>query len=250
MSEASVREPHPSWRFPPGVTDLLSPFQRDFCGIEYGRPLDLYVERCRATGLCGLDEVLDAGCGMGQWSIALSLLNHTVQAVDVDSVRLFTAMRVAQSLGRKNLVFRHAPLERLPMEDNSFDAVLCYSVIMFADLDPALGEMRRVLKPGGRLLVMADLWRWHWTRVRQGRMPAVEFAKMAVKRLLGYRQRTLFGRRYFLDRLRRHGFEVHQAGPEGTVGFAELPPASHLVFIPEPDPARPRLIEVAAYCRK
>lgn len=228
---------------------LLSPFQAEFLRLEFQRPLDLYVRRCQAMGLCGQDLVLDAGCGMGQWSIALGLLNRTVVGVDFDSVRLGVAERLALRRGGSNVRFRWAQLEALPLEDGGADAILCYSVLMFADMRRALGEMRRVLKPGGRLLVMVDLWRWHWTRLRTGRLSGLEFAKMAVKRALGRRSRTLFGQRYFLRMLEDSGFAVHQAGAEGTVGFCPARPGPELVFFPDPDPLHPRLLEVAAVRR-
>lgn len=229
---------------------LLGTFQLEFCSIEYARSLDLYSRRCAAMGLTGLDTVLDVGCGMGQWSVALSILNRSVLAVDVDSVRLFTAASVAKGLNRSNLTFLHASLHELPASDSSVDAVFCYSVIMFVDMDLALREIQRVLKPGGRFVVMVDLWRWHWSRVIERRLPPIEFVKMGVKRLLGRKARMLFGEAYFLRQLSRHGFEVHQTGTEGTVGFAATRPSADLVFIPESDPARPRLLEVAAWCRK
>jgi SAM-dependent methyltransferase len=250
MSDRRVSDIHPAWRFPCEVAGLLGSFQLEFCSIEYARSLELYRRRCEAMGLTGLDTVLDAGCGMGQWSLALSLLNRSVLGVDVDSVRLFTAAGVAKELDRSNLTFRYASLHELPAPDSSADAVFCYSVIMFADMDLALREIHRVLKPGGRFIVMVDLWRWHWGRVMEGRLHPTEFIKMGVKRLLGRKARMLFGEAYFLKQLARHGFEVHQTGTEGTVGFAATRPSADLVFIPEWDPARPRLLEVAAWCRK
>lgn len=67
---------------------------------------------------------------------------------------------------------RHAALESLPVEDASFDLVLCTQVLEHAD-DPAqvVRELRRVVKPGGRVLASThgiqvyhpdpvDLWRW------------------------------------------------------------------------------------------
>ncbi len=245
-----TRRIDPSWRFPSGTLEVLSPFQREFCAIEFARPLDVYVRRCRGMGLAGLGTVLDAGCGMGQWSIAAGMCNEVVRGFDLDSVRLFTARTVAQNLGRVGVSFTYGSLHTIPADESSADAVLCYSVLMFADMDEALREVRRVLRPGGRFLVMVDLWRWHWSRMRSGVLSPMEFAKMGVKRALGRRARILFGEEFFLRRLAAHGFRVHQAGNEGRVTFSEPPTDPDLVFFPEPDVRAPRLLEVAAYCTK
>jgi ubiquinone/menaquinone biosynthesis C-methylase UbiE len=47
-----------------------------------------------------------------------------------------------------------SPAEAMPFADGSFDAVVCRQGIQFMDLGPALGEVRRVLKPGGRFLTV------------------------------------------------------------------------------------------------
>src|SRR5581483_10532785 len=72
----------------------------------------------------------------------------------------------------------HAPVESLPVEDASFDLVLCTQVLEHAD-DPAqvVRELRRVVAPGGRVLTSThgvqwyhpspnDHWRWTHTGLR------------------------------------------------------------------------------------
>lgn len=44
-----------------------------------------------------------------------------------------------------------APVEQLPFPDNSFDAIVCRQGLQFAELDKAIPEIYRVLKPGGRV---------------------------------------------------------------------------------------------------
>ena len=73
----------------------------------------------------------------------------------------------------------HAPVESLPVEDASFDVVLCTQVLEHAD-DPAqvVHELRRAVKPGGRVLASThgvqvyhpdpvDLRRWTHTGLRR-----------------------------------------------------------------------------------
>lgn len=46
-----------------------------------------------------------------------------------------------------------APVEQLPFPDNSFDAIVCRQGLQFAELDKAIPEIYRVLKPGGRVVL-------------------------------------------------------------------------------------------------
>ncbi len=92
-------------------------------------------------------RVLDAGCGTGGMLSALSAFDaHGIDA----SSRAIQHCR-ARGLNQVNLSSVHA----LPFADASFDVVLSLDVLYHADVDEAdaLTEMRRVLKPGG-LLVM------------------------------------------------------------------------------------------------
>lgn len=46
-----------------------------------------------------------------------------------------------------------APVEQMPFGDNSFDAIVCRQGLQFAELDKAIPEIYRVLKPGGRVVL-------------------------------------------------------------------------------------------------
>ncbi|MFA7403197.1 MAG: class I SAM-dependent methyltransferase [Pelobacteraceae bacterium] len=46
-----------------------------------------------------------------------------------------------------------APVEQMPFADNSFDAIVCRQGLQFAELDKAIPEIYRVLKPGGRVVL-------------------------------------------------------------------------------------------------
>ena len=46
-----------------------------------------------------------------------------------------------------------APVEKLPFADNSFDAIVCRQGLQFAELDKAIPEIHRVLKPGGTVVL-------------------------------------------------------------------------------------------------
>ena len=118
---------------------------------------ELFGQRADLLALPGLlDEdwtVGDLGCGTGQVAAALAPFVRGVIAVD-QSRAMLAAARVRLK-GMDNVELRSGDLEELPIEDRALDAAVLLLVLHYV-VDPAraLAEARRVLKPGGRLLVM------------------------------------------------------------------------------------------------
>jgi SAM-dependent methyltransferase len=126
----------------------------------YREGLGKYVERIRAIGFTNLENVLDAGCGYGQWSLALAHLNRSVNACDIDPLRINVFREIARELGATNLALRISSVDTLPYANACFDAVFCYGVIRLTPWRKTLGEFARVLKPGGMLYVNASGLGW------------------------------------------------------------------------------------------
>lgn len=100
------------------------------------------------------ENALDAGCGAGTCSITLSDMAAQVTAVDISQASLQAASDLAARLGKTNIDFRPADLLRLPFADNAFDLVWCWGVIHHTtDPGKALGELVRVLRTGGELVL-------------------------------------------------------------------------------------------------
>jgi ubiquinone/menaquinone biosynthesis C-methylase UbiE len=105
------------------------------------------------------EAVLDVGCGTG--SLAIAAKRHvgstgTVYGIDASPKMLARADKKAAKTGLE-VVFRNGAAQALPFADGQFDAVL--STLMLHHLprtarQQCAGEMRRVLKPGGRALVV------------------------------------------------------------------------------------------------
>lgn len=129
-----------------------------------GWPLSYYRSRLKQIGMTGFRRVLDVGCGFGQWTAALALENVSVVGIDVHSKRLETARAMLSSLCLENADFRLGSAAKLPFEIESFDAVFCYGVMMFADRATVVEEFNRVLKPGGRVYVCTNARGW-WLRL-------------------------------------------------------------------------------------
>jgi ubiquinone/menaquinone biosynthesis C-methylase UbiE len=108
-----------------------------------------------ADKLSGLDRVLDVGCGAGHLSFAVAAGVGAVVASDLSREMLAAVAAEAKRRGLDNLVTQRASAEALPFDDASFDAVCTrFSAHHWADLRRGISEMRRVLKPGGRLIVI------------------------------------------------------------------------------------------------
>ncbi len=100
-------------------------------------------------------RVLDLGCGGGHVSFAMAPHVGAVVAYDLSDDMLAAVANEAAARGLANLSIRQGKAEVLPFEDASFDFVATrYSTHHWQDVPAALKEARRVLKPGGSLMVM------------------------------------------------------------------------------------------------
>jgi ubiquinone/menaquinone biosynthesis C-methylase UbiE len=100
------------------------------------------------------DRVLDVACGTGHTALALAPLVGSVVGIDLTAEMLDRARRLAPEAGAGNLEFRQGDVHALPFDAGSFDLVTCRrGAHHFGDIERALAEMRRVLAPGGRLVV-------------------------------------------------------------------------------------------------
>jgi SAM-dependent methyltransferase len=97
-------------------------------------------------------RVLDLASGTGEPGISLAQRvgpHGSVIAVDQSSELLEIASERARNKGLSNFAVRHADAHDLAFSDHSFDLASCrFGVMFFADIERALAELRRVLKPG------------------------------------------------------------------------------------------------------
>ncbi|HVO56644.1 MAG TPA: class I SAM-dependent methyltransferase [Dongiaceae bacterium] len=107
-------------------------------------------------GQTGADRVLvDLGCGWGRWCIAAARIGFSPCGVDVHVDALQAASRVAAHFGLA-CDFLCSEIDRLPFRDDSVDFVFSYSVLQHLSRERVrrvLAEVRRILRPGGSLLI-------------------------------------------------------------------------------------------------
>lgn len=103
------------------------------------------------------ERVVDVGCGAGLDSLIAARMvgpRGAVVGVDMTPAMLERARRSADETGLDNVEFRQGMAEELPVPDSWADVVISNGVLnLFPDKVAGLGEMARVLKPGGRLQV-------------------------------------------------------------------------------------------------
>lgn len=105
-----------------------------------------------AAGVRPGDRVLDVACGTGVLARGMQRIvgaSGSVSAIDINPGMLSVAREIAPGID-----WREGAAEALPFPNESFDALVSqFGLMFFRDRRRAIGEMLRVLKPGGRLAV-------------------------------------------------------------------------------------------------
>ena len=122
------------------VTQLMAPWVQSLIEVAALRPGE---------------RVVDVACGTGFVArLAADLVGVEGQVVGVDlNASMIEAARAASDVdGKRHIDWRVGDVAALPLDEAAFDVVLCQQgVQFFPDRVGALKEMRRVLRPGGRL---------------------------------------------------------------------------------------------------
>ena len=112
---------------------------------------------CGAAGVGPGFRLLDVACGTGLVTLPAARLagtNGCVVAIDLSPEMVSVVTRRARAANLGTVETHEMDAEDLRFDDESFDAVTCACGLMFApDAPRALQEMRRVLRPGGRIAV-------------------------------------------------------------------------------------------------
>jgi len=103
-------------------------------------------------------QILDVATGTGDVALMTYKMLHPEKITGVDISPGMLQMgreKITRAGLSEKIELRQADSAALPFEDNSFDAItVAFGVRNFQDLEKGLSEMRRVLKPGGKLIVL------------------------------------------------------------------------------------------------
>ncbi|MEM8501935.1 MAG: methyltransferase domain-containing protein [Cyanobacteria bacterium P01_D01_bin.1] len=134
---------------------------------QYNRLADVYDQRWNAyitktldffetwVNLSHAEKVLDVACGTGEFEriVLAKKPEQQIAGVDISEQMLAIAQRKLQPF--PNVSFTVANASNLPFADQSFDVVVSANAFHYFDHpDIALREMRRVLKPSGRVIIL------------------------------------------------------------------------------------------------
>ncbi|MGM0411389.1 MAG: class I SAM-dependent methyltransferase [Bacillota bacterium] len=99
------------------------------------------------------EKVLDIGCGTGNFSIKLAKKGCEVTGIDISFPMLEQANKKAEKLNL-DIDFKKGNALELDFNDNTFDSIFSMTAIEFIkELEKAFNEMKRVVKPGGKILL-------------------------------------------------------------------------------------------------
>ncbi|WP_415379298.1 class I SAM-dependent methyltransferase [Halosimplex sp. TS25] len=103
-------------------------------------------------------RTLDVGCGTGVVSLLLAALGHDVTGVDFAPAMLERARAKAARAGL-SVAFARGDAERLPVRDDAVDLLTARHLVWtLPNPEAAIREWRRVVEPGGRILLVEGFW--------------------------------------------------------------------------------------------
>ncbi|MBB3037877.1 methyltransferase domain-containing protein [Hoyosella altamirensis] len=174
-----------------------------FMGFNLQHFREERAKTVRALQLSGNQTVLDIACGPGNFTANFAdALSPRGLAIGLDISRPMLRKAV-ETNSRPNTVYLRGDATSLPFPDATLDAVTCYAALyLIPDPFTVLDEMTRVLKPGGRISVMAS---------RASEHPAI---RRTQRRVLGLTGLRMFDVNEFTDYFRSSGLteiaqEIH-----------------------------------------
>ena len=198
-------QPHAPTLTPPASTDDLADFVWDR-GTAYRG--DTVERRAREELLEFIaaapgERIFDAGCGTAVNALMVAGEAERVVGMDFDDAAVVRARARISKAGVSNVFVMRGDISAVPLPDQSFDRILCLSVIQYFDdegVRRVLREFKRTLRPGGELVLhVKNYSSLYATTLR------------LAKRLTGRRTPSRYQMRrfdWYVRELRAAGFEL------------------------------------------
>lgn len=118
-----------------------------------GRPIPRMVELA-SDAVRGAEHVLEVAAGTGIVTVGIAATARRVLATDYSAAMVIALEQRVRATGLNNVRCEQADLYALNFEEGMFDAVVAANVLhLVPDVRGALAALKRVLKPGGRIVV-------------------------------------------------------------------------------------------------
>jgi ubiquinone/menaquinone biosynthesis C-methylase UbiE len=153
------------WRRHPSAC----PYSQRFW-VEAPHPLITRARLREALSPAGGERILEVGPGTGYYSLPVAEWvgsSGTLEIFDLQQEMLDHTLKAARAAGLENIVETQGDARSLPYESGRFDAAYLVTVLgEIPDQQAALGELARVIRPGGRLVVGELFGDPHFVRLR------------------------------------------------------------------------------------
>ena len=137
------------------AVEQFGPSAADYATFSYHAAGPDLQPMLAAGEMQGHERVLDIGCGPGHTALLFATRAREVVALDPTQAMLDQATALADERGISNLSVERASAEAIPFPDDSFDRVTSrQSAHHYPDVRAALREVARVLRPGGRFVLI------------------------------------------------------------------------------------------------
>jgi SAM-dependent methyltransferase len=234
---------------PPTCTENAIRAYTEAAGVDIGNPVwegrgDLARLLPGADGI-----VVDVGAGLGTHTVALARSARHVYAIDRSLARVALTGARARAEGLANVTPAHADASRIPLGSETCDLAILIGVLEWTGLDAedpvaaqrlVLSEIKRVLKPGGSLLIgIENRFGAHYFVGAREEHTNLRFGSLLPRRLANAYSRALRGRpmtNYTYSRAALLEL-VRETGLQHRLGLA-LPSYSEPQFSFDEDDAR------------
>jgi ubiquinone/menaquinone biosynthesis C-methylase UbiE len=133
--------------------DQVNPWANQFITGGFKSGTTYYRNIIEKWGFTGFRNVADVGSGYGRWAVFLGEVNTKVCGYERNAGAVELSRKLAEYFELPNVRFETAEVTKIPVKDNSCDAVWCFNGLHLFPRTDCLNEIRRILKPGKPLFL-------------------------------------------------------------------------------------------------